>query len=440
MGSPATDLLALGEGVEWTSFEAAAAAHDAVDPRYGRLGELVEWLAGAQDAADPRPPARPRCVVFGTAGEAARALAAALDVGLREVRLDPAATVPDALAQGVAAADDEVDAGADLIVVVDADDSAASALSVSLLAGAEPVALLPRGAAAIDTAAWIARAEYLRDARRAVAGLRDDPAELLAALGHAPLAATGGFVLRATARRTPLVLDGPTAAAAALACHHVQPRSAAGGASPTPPPTRCTRGCSPSWASGRCSTSRSRPATARPACSPCRCCAPPSAATRSRAMSEPEPPPRRAADAVTWPVRVAAAWTWRLLVIGVGLYVARRRSSSASSWSRSPSSSRCSSPRSCTRWSVRCAGCPARGRCRPRWPCSSGSLVLAGIGCVRHVADQRALRRSWATRSPSFVDKIRDWLRTGPLHLKSADLDKIADEHHRRRSRPTRAS
>ncbi|MDT7580049.1 MAG: nicotinate-nucleotide--dimethylbenzimidazole phosphoribosyltransferase [Pseudonocardiales bacterium] len=225
MGSRATDLLTLGEGVEWSSFEAAAAAHEAVDPRYGRLGDLVEWLAGAQGAADPRSPTRPRCVVFGTAGEAARALAATLDVGLREVRLDPAATVPDALALGVAAADEEVDAGADLIVVVDGDDSAASALSVSLLAGVEPVALLPRGAAAIDTAAWIARAEYLRDARRTVAGLRDDPAGLLTALGHAPLAATSGFVLRATARRTPLVLDGSTAAAAALICHHVQPRS-----------------------------------------------------------------------------------------------------------------------------------------------------------------------------------------------------------------------
>jgi nicotinate-nucleotide--dimethylbenzimidazole phosphoribosyltransferase len=223
--APATDLVALGEGVGWTSFEAAASARDAVDPRYGRLGELVEWLAGAQDTADPRPPARPRCVVFGTAGETARALAAALDVGLREVQIDPAATVADALAQGVSAADDEVDSGADLIVVVDADDSAAPALMVSLLAGVEPVALLPRGAAAIDTAAWIARAEYLRDARRAVVGLRDDPAELLTALGHASLAATAGFVLRASARRTPLVLDGPAAAAAALACHRTQPRS-----------------------------------------------------------------------------------------------------------------------------------------------------------------------------------------------------------------------
>jgi nicotinate-nucleotide--dimethylbenzimidazole phosphoribosyltransferase len=224
-GGPATDLLGLGADVEWTSFEAAAAAREAADPRYGRLGELVEWLAGVQDTARPKLPARPRCVVFGAVSPAAAAVAVALDVGLREVLVDPGATVADALAQGVAAADAEVDAGADLIVVADTDKAAASALLVSLLARVEPVALLPRGAAAVDTAAWIARAEYLRDARRAVAELRDDPAALLTALGHAPLAATTGFILRASARRTPLIVDGPAAAAAALACHHTQPRS-----------------------------------------------------------------------------------------------------------------------------------------------------------------------------------------------------------------------
>jgi nicotinate-nucleotide--dimethylbenzimidazole phosphoribosyltransferase len=222
---PAPDLLALGADVEWTSFEAANAARDSADPRHGRLGELAEWLASTQGVTPPKEPARPRCVVFGPASAAATEVAAALDVGLREARVDPDATVPDALAAGVAAADAEVDGGADLLVVADPDEAAASALLVSLLADVEPVALLPRGTAAIDTAAWIARAEYLRDARRAVADKRDEPAELVAALGHAPLAATVGFVLRAAARRTPLVLDGAAAAAAALVCQRIQPRS-----------------------------------------------------------------------------------------------------------------------------------------------------------------------------------------------------------------------
>jgi Predicted permease len=32
-------------------------------------------------------------------------------------------------------------------------------------------------------------------------------------------------------------------------------------------------------------------------------------------------PPRDSRDAVIWPVRVAAAWSWRLLVVAAGLYV-----------------------------------------------------------------------------------------------------------------------
>ena len=54
---------------------------------------------------------------------------------------------------------------------------------VSILTGAEPVALLPRGAAAVDTAAWIARATDLRDARRSALPARHDANALLAALG-----------------------------------------------------------------------------------------------------------------------------------------------------------------------------------------------------------------------------------------------------------------
>src|SRR4051812_45800549 len=224
MGAPAIDLLALGADVEWPSFEAASAAREAADLKYGRLAELVEWLAGAQHAAPPRMPARVRLVVFGTVRAAAAAIAQTLDVGMREIHLDPAATVPDALALGITAADTEVDAGADLVVVADPDEAAAAALLVSLLARVEPVALLPRGAAAVDTAGRVARAGDLRDARRPAAHARDDPAELLIAVGHAPLAAATGFLLRACARRTPLVLDGAAVAAAALAAHLAQSR------------------------------------------------------------------------------------------------------------------------------------------------------------------------------------------------------------------------
>jgi nicotinate-nucleotide--dimethylbenzimidazole phosphoribosyltransferase len=152
------------------------------------------------------------------------AQADSLGVGVRAVPGDEV-SVPDAVAGGVAMADAEVDGGADLVVVAAPDASAVPALVVSVLTGAEPVALLPRGAAATDTAAWIARAEYLRDTRRGVAALRHEPGRLLIATGDVVLAMVTGFVLRAVARRTPLLLDGAAAAAAALIAYRVQPRA-----------------------------------------------------------------------------------------------------------------------------------------------------------------------------------------------------------------------
>ena len=99
------------------------------------------------------------------------------------------------------------------------------AVLVGLLTGAEPVALLPRGGAAVDTGAWIGRAVALRDTRRRVADNRTRPGRLLEALDYSPLAATVGLVMQAVVRRTPVVLDGVGAVAAALLCHDVQARA-----------------------------------------------------------------------------------------------------------------------------------------------------------------------------------------------------------------------
>lgn len=218
------DLAALGAAVEWTDVAAAREARSAAPAASGRLGELTAWWSGVQGHYPPHPPKRVRCAVVGGAGADTAAIAADLDVGL--VGFEVPDTVDAAFAAGVRAADDEVDSGTDLLVVADPDDSPAAAVLVSVLTGAEPVALLPRGAAAVDTAAWIARAVGLRDARRAASQLRHDANALLAAVGNASLAATVGLVLRAAARRTPIVLDGTAALAAGLLCHDVQPRAA----------------------------------------------------------------------------------------------------------------------------------------------------------------------------------------------------------------------
>jgi nicotinate-nucleotide--dimethylbenzimidazole phosphoribosyltransferase len=218
-----TALLELGAAVEWTDAGAAATAREQAGPGVGRLGELTEWLAATQGQFPPTAPARVRCVVIGPIEQRLTILAERLDVGLRG--RDAPGDTAGAAAAGAAAADAEVDAGTDLLVLAARDGTAAPAGLVGALTGAEPVDLLPRGAEATDTADWIARAIALRDGRRAVSGLRAQPDDLLAALDSPTLAAAVGFVLQAAARRTPLVLDGSAAVAAALLGYEIQPRA-----------------------------------------------------------------------------------------------------------------------------------------------------------------------------------------------------------------------
>src|SRR5690606_3571759 len=76
-------------------------------------------------------------------------------------------------------------------------------------------------------AAWIRRCTALRDAAwRALRAARQQagsrhasirPTEALAAVGGTDIATAAGIILGAAARRTPVLLDGPVGAAAALA-------------------------------------------------------------------------------------------------------------------------------------------------------------------------------------------------------------------------------
>jgi nicotinate-nucleotide--dimethylbenzimidazole phosphoribosyltransferase len=99
---------------------------------------------------------------------------------------------------------------------------------------------LPRGAR-LEFAEWTKRAVAVRDARRALVGAADDPDALLAAAcrlaaDHAEVAEVAGgeacrlalacgLLLHATSRRTPVVLDGVGAAAAAALCARVVPEA-----------------------------------------------------------------------------------------------------------------------------------------------------------------------------------------------------------------------
>ncbi len=220
----APTLVRLGTDIGWGDVDAAAAAREQPPVGAGRLAELIEWLAATQGAYPPPPATRTPLLTISPAGESVAALADAAGVGVRTV--EAPTDVDGAVDVGAAAADDEIEAGTDLLVLADPDAGHAPGVVVSVVTGAEPVTLLPRGADAIDSAAWIEAASRLRDARRRAAALRAAPDQLLLAAGSAALAVSTGVIMRAAARRTPVLLDGTSALAAAVLCREVQPRVA----------------------------------------------------------------------------------------------------------------------------------------------------------------------------------------------------------------------
>jgi nicotinate-nucleotide--dimethylbenzimidazole phosphoribosyltransferase len=129
-----------------------------------------------------------------------------------------------AIEAGRRIADEEVDAGADLLIAGDmgiGNTTAATAL-VAALTGTEPVAAVGRGTG-IDDAAWSRKTAAVRDALYRTGDRRSDPVALLAACGGADLAAIAGFCAQAAIRRTPVLLDGLVVTAAALVAERMAP-------------------------------------------------------------------------------------------------------------------------------------------------------------------------------------------------------------------------
>jgi len=241
----------------------------------GRLEDLSVWVAACQGDCPPQQFQRARVVVFAGDHGVARAgvsayppevtaqMVAAIESGgaainaiadtagatvrVVDVAVDrdgPASAhrvrrasgniaVEDALQAdeaeaavraGQQVADDEVDAGADLLIAGDmgiGNTTAATAV-IAALTGTEPVAAVGRGTG-IDDAAWARKTAAVRDALYRSRAVRSDPLGLLACCGGADLAAMAGFCAQAAARRTPVLLDGVVVTAAALVAERMAP-------------------------------------------------------------------------------------------------------------------------------------------------------------------------------------------------------------------------
>ena len=249
------------ENIGWPEHEPERTAHEHADGR-GTLDLLAEWLAGVQGTYPIRAFTRARLVIFaadhglavegvsrhqlGHAREAAAAivsgtaaiagLAELSGVGIRVVEFDAGAridrhdaasaeTIEVATALGAATADAEIDAGADLLIMggIGAGGTSTAAALISILASVEPVKTIGRGSG-IDDDAWMRKTSAVRDARHRGWAHRNDPTDLLRVVGGADVAAMAGFAFQAAARRTPLLIDGVVATAAAMVAAAAQPR------------------------------------------------------------------------------------------------------------------------------------------------------------------------------------------------------------------------
>ncbi|MFF2557368.1 nicotinate-nucleotide--dimethylbenzimidazole phosphoribosyltransferase [Nocardia sp. NPDC058058] len=241
----------------------------------GRLEELGNWVAACQGVCPPKQFERARVVVFAgdhgvaahgvsaypsevtaqmvanfqAGGAAVNVLARLADATVRvediAVQGDTApeiskhkvrkssgsidredalteAEVQAALAAGAAIADEEIDSGADLLIAGDMGigNTTPATVLIATITDTEPVVAVGRGTG-VDDAGWIRKTAAIRDAMWRARPVVKDPVALLRTAGGADLAAMAGFLARAAARRTPVILDGVVVTAAALVANQL---------------------------------------------------------------------------------------------------------------------------------------------------------------------------------------------------------------------------
>ena len=129
-----------------------------------------------------------------------------------------------AIAAGRRIADEEIDAGADLLIAGDLGigNTTPATVLIGTITGMEPVAIVGRGTG-IDDAGWMRKAAAVRDGMFRSRDVSRKPVELLQRVGGADLAAMAGFLAQAALRKTPCILDGVVVTSAALVADLLAP-------------------------------------------------------------------------------------------------------------------------------------------------------------------------------------------------------------------------
>lgn len=250
----------------------------------GRLGDLGVWVAATQGVVPPVPLTEVRLVIFagdhGVAGHGVSAyppaitgamvrtfvagragvsaLAAAHGVSVRVLDLgvdDDLAGVPadvsarkvrrgsgaihledaltpdqtrEALAAGRAVADEEIAAGAQLLLSGDMGIGNTTPAAALVAAGLGlPASEVTGRGTGVDDETLLHKQRVVQQALDRAGERCQDPVETLTALGSADLAATTGYLVRAAERGVPVLLDGLMSVACALTAERLAPGAAA---------------------------------------------------------------------------------------------------------------------------------------------------------------------------------------------------------------------
>ncbi len=130
-------------------------------------------------------------------------------------------------------------------------------------------------------------------------------------------------------------------------------------------------------------------------------------------------------ESVTWPVRVAAAWAWRLAVLGGVTYVVYRFIGTVG-LVVFPFIIALFFTAMLHPIEVRMRRLPGRASVAALVALLAGVAVLAGLGYFVYWQIS-SHNKELGDQVTSTVDHLKHWLETGPLHVKSSDLDKISN-------------